>query len=193
MATPLEPFPAPQLRDRPAMILGTLGLLSGLVSAWFGYRIEIDWLQPIARLFLLQSGVLPIGVFFGLAMALGLWGIARSPAYATLAFLVTIYAWSGALHIAIRLQRNADDDVHLIAASLAAGAFGAGLTHLGASAGLPALRRVRAVGATCLVGALFGLLFYAGERHWTDPRALFLLWQPAVAFVIGLGAARASA
>lgn len=177
------------LRDRAAIVLGLLGLVSGVASAWFGYRIEIDWLQRIARVFFLQSGVLPIGVFFGLAMGLGAWLLQRRAGTALLAFIATIYAWSGALHIAIRLQRNADDDVHLIAASLAAGAFGAGLTHVGLSGALPSLRRVGAVAITALVGAVFGLLFYAGERHWVDPRALFLLWQPAVAFAMGLSAA----
>ena len=176
------------LRDRAAIVLGLLGLVSGVASAWTGYRIEIDWLQAVARVFFLQSGVLPIGIYFGLAMGLGAWLLRRHAGTAAVAFFVTIYAWSGALHIAIRLQRNADDDVHLIAASLAAGAFGAALTHVGLSAALPSLRRAGAVAVTALVGAVFGLLFYAGERHVVDPRALFLIWQPAVAFAIGLGA-----
>lgn len=190
MPAPDDLQPVGLVRDRPAMIFGGLGLLAGVASALSGYRLEIDWLQPIARLFALQSGLLPIGVFFALAMGLGLWLVARSLPYALLAFLVTIYAWSGALHIAIRLQRNADDTAHLVAASLAAGAFGAGLTHLGVSGGLPAVRGLRPLLATCAVGAVFGMLFFLGERHVVDPHALFLLWQPAVAFVIGLAAGR---
>lgn len=190
MPAPDMSQPEGMVRDRPAMIFGGLGLLAGVASAISGYRLEIDWLQPVARLFALQSGVLPIGIFFALAIALGLWLVARSLPYALLAFLVTIYAWSGALHIAIRLQRNADDSAHLVAASLAAGAFGAGLTHLGVSGGLPGVRGLRPLLVTCAVGAVFGMLFFLGERRVIDPHALFLLWQPAVAFVIGLAAGR---
>jgi hypothetical protein len=190
MAAPDNSRPERLLRDRPAMIFGALGLLAGIASALCGYRLEIDWLQPVARLFALQSGLLPIGIIFAVAIALAHWLVARSVPYALLALLVTIYAWSGALHIAIRLQRNVDDTAHLLAASLAAGAFGAGLTHLGVSAGLPGVRGVRPVAITCVVGAMFGMLFFLGERRYVDPHALFLLWQPAVAFAIGLAAGR---
>ena len=31
------------------------------------------------------------------------------------------------------------------------------------------------------------MLFYFGERKIIDERLLFFLWQPAVAFAIGLG------
>lgn len=184
------PVAALTLRDRPAIIFGLLGLLSGVLSAFVGYGLEVEWLQPVARLFFLQAGVLPIGVFFALAIGLALWLVARRLPLAILALLATMYAWSGALHVAIRLQRNAGDDAHLIAASLAAGAFGAGFTHLGVSAALPALRTPRNILVVCLVGAVMGMLFYLGERQYVDPRALFLLWQPAVAFVIGLAAGR---
>lgn len=182
--------PALTLRDRPAIIFGVLGLLSGVLSAFVAYGLEVAWLQPIARLFFLQAGVLPVGACFAAAIGVGLWLVTRRPSFGLLAFLATMYAWSGALHIAIRLQRNAGDDAHLIAASLAAGAFGAGFTHFGVSAGLPALRAPLRILFTCLVGAVLGILFYLGERQYVDPRALFLLWQPAVAFVIGLAAGR---
>lgn len=182
--------PALTLRDRPAMIFGLLGLLSGVLSAFIGYGLEVDWLQPIASLFFLKSGVLPVGVFFAAAIGIAVWLVAQRLPIAILALLATLYAWSGALHIAIRLQRNAGDDLHLIAGSLLAGAFGAAFTHLGVSAGMPALRSLRSVLLTSVVGAAMGMLFYIGERKYVDPRALFLLWQPAVAFVIGLAAGR---
>jgi hypothetical protein len=40
---------------------------------------------------------------------------------------------------------------------------------------------------TCAVGALAGLLFFAGERKLLDERILYVVWQPAVAFCIGWG------
>jgi hypothetical protein len=40
---------------------------------------------------------------------------------------------------------------------------------------------------TCAVGAAAGLLFYLGDRNIIDARVLFIVWQPAVAFCIGLG------
>jgi hypothetical protein len=43
---------------------------------------------------------------------------------------------------------------------------------------------------TCVVGAIAGLLFYLGERKYLDERLLFFIWQPAVAFAIGLGLPR---
>jgi hypothetical protein len=92
------------------------------------------------------------------------------------------------VHIAIRAQRHVGDTEHLLAASLAAGAFGAGLTHLGASLALPQLRRWRALAITIAVGAVAALLFYLGERGLIDKRVLFVVWQPAVAFAIGLSA-----
>ena len=78
-------------------------------------------------------------------------------------------------------------DPHLIAASLAAGAVGAGITHAGCAIFAPGLRRPARIAATCIVGALAGLLLYAGQRKWMDERLLFVIWQPAVAFCIGLG------
>jgi hypothetical protein len=34
------------------------------------------------------------------------------------------------------------------------------------------------------------MLFYMGERKIVDERLLYLIWQPAVAFCIGLGLPR---
>jgi hypothetical protein len=33
------------------------------------------------------------------------------------------------------------------------------------------------------------MLFYLGERNYIDPRLLYVVWQPAVAFAIGVGLA----
>jgi hypothetical protein len=118
-------------------------------------------------------------------MAVGAWrGLGRGSAVLVVA-LATLYGWSGAIHIAIRLQRNLGDDVHLIAAGLAAGAFGAGLVGAAFAMFVPALRQPRAWATVCLVGAVAGLLFYAGERGVIDKGALYIVWQTAVAAMIG--------
>lgn len=178
------------LRDGPAILLGALGLVSGVASAVIGADRSLDALQPVAAVFLLQAGLLPIGVCFAVAIGFALWRIAQRPLASLAATILTLYAWSAAVHVAIRTQRNTGDDGHLLAASLAAGAVGAGLTHLAASLALPQLRRVSATAITVATGALLGLLFYCGERGFIDKRALFVIWQPTVAFVIGLAAAR---
>ncbi len=177
------------LRDRPAMILGALGIVSGLLSAVIGVERALPALQPVADVFLLHASLLPIGICFATALLVGLLLLSGRLGLSLLAFVITLYAWSGATHIAIRLQRNAGDDAHLVAASLAAGAFGAGVAHLGASAAVSRLRRPFSLALTVIVGAAFGLFFYFGERGMVDKRVLFMLWQPAVAFVIGLSAA----
>ena len=84
--------------------------------------------------------------------------------------------------------------LHLIAGSLAAGAVGAGITHLGCAVFAVDLRRPPwRIALTCAVGAVSGMLFYLGERKILDERLLFFLWQPAVAFAIGLGLPRQKA
>jgi len=180
------------LRQRPADVLAALGLVSGLLSGFWGAGLELPVLQPLATLFALDAAMLPIGFFYGVAMAIGIAAWARTP-WAAIIVITTIFAWSAALHTAIRLQRNTDGDVYLVAASLCAGAVGAGLTHLGCALFAADLRRPPwRIALTCLVGAVAGLLFYLGERKYVDERVLFFVWQPAVAFCIGLGLPRQS-
>jgi hypothetical protein len=66
---------------------------------------------------------------------------------------------------------------------------GAGLTHLGCALFSRDLRRPMRIAVTCGVGALAGMLFYLGQRKLIDERLLYLVWQPAVAFCIGMGLA----
>jgi hypothetical protein len=180
------------LRQRPADTLAALGLASGLLSGFWGAGLELPILQPLATLFGLDAAMLPIGFFYGVAMAIGIGLWVRKP-WAAIVVITTIYAWSAALHTAIRLQRNTDGDAYLVAASLCAGAVGAGLTHLGCALFAADLRRPWwRIALTCAVGAILGLLFYLGERKYVDERLLFFVWQPAVAFCIGLGLPRQS-
>ena len=174
-------------RHRSALALAGLGLASGVLSASFGLDLEPAWLKPVGRIFFMDAGPVPIGLAFAAAIGLGLWRHTGNAWAVPVLLVTTMYAWSAALQIAIRLQRNADDDPHLIAASLAAGAAGAGLTHLGCALLAPELRRIRAIALTCIAGACAGLLLYAGQRKLIDERLLFVVWQPLVAFCIGCG------
>ena len=174
-------------RERPAVALVVLGLVSGLLSAFIGVNYEFPILWPVGWVFALDHGPVPIGVFFAGAMALGLYQWSRNVWVPPVVFLATMYGWSAAIHTAIRVQRNVGDDAHLIAASVLAGAIGAGLTHLGAAAFIPELRRPARIAITCAVGAVVGLLFLLGERRYIDARVLYVVWQPAVAFAIGMG------
>jgi hypothetical protein len=177
-------------RKRTALAMAGLGLISGLLSATVGYDLEPAWLRPVGAVFFLDAGPVPIGLFFGAAIALGIWLATGSVWALPVVPVVTMYAWSAAIQVAIRLQRTVDDDPHLIAASLAAGAVGAGITHLGCAIFGPELRRPTRIVLTCIVGAVAGLLLYMGQRKWVDDRLLFIVWQPAVAFCIGLGLGR---
>jgi hypothetical protein len=48
-----------------------LGLVSGLLSATVGFDLELPALAPVGWVFLLAPGALPIGFFFGAAIAPG--------------------------------------------------------------------------------------------------------------------------
>ena len=120
------------LRHRPAVLLMGLGLISGSLSAAWGEAFTLGGLQPLGMVFLLDPAALPIGFFYGAALGLGMALAMRKTWAAILVPVTTLYAWSAAVHTAIRLQRNSGDDVHLVAASLGAGAVGAGLTLLAA-------------------------------------------------------------
>jgi hypothetical protein len=167
-----------------------LGLTSGILSATIGYDLELPWLKPVAPIFFLDVGPMPIGFFFGAAVAFGLWMWSGHLWAVPVILVTTMYAWSAAIQLAIRIQRNAGDDPHLIAASLAAGFVGAALTHVGCALFARELRRPARIGLTAFVGASAGLLFYAGERQLIDSRLLFVVWQPLVAACIGAGLGR---
>jgi hypothetical protein len=188
---PAMPFSS-TLRNRPAEMLAVLGLISGSLSAAWGQTYDLEVLQPLAIVFLLAPGALPIGFFYGAALGIGMAAWARKPWAALIVLITSMYAWSAAVHTAVRLQRDRGDDAYLVGASLCAGAVGAGLAHLGCALFSAELRRPWRIALTCAVGAVAGMLFYMGERKIIDERLLYLLWQPAVAFCIGLGLPRQS-
>jgi hypothetical protein len=83
------------VRDRPAGTLAALGLVSGALSAAWGQSLEFEVLQPLALVFFLAPGALPIGFFYGAAIGLGMAAWARKPWAAIVLLATTIYAWSG--------------------------------------------------------------------------------------------------
>lgn len=176
-------------QEQPAVVMAALGLVSGLLSA-LAFDSEPTWLAPVGRVFFLEPGPTLIGIYYGVAVALGIWSRAGNNWALPVLLVTTMYAWSAAIQTAIRTQRNTGDDLNLILASLAAGAVGAGLTHLGCALFETELRRPWRIALSCAVGAIAGLLFYLGERKFIDERLLFVVWQPAVSFCIGLGLAR---
>jgi len=177
-------------RNRPAEILAALGLVSGFLSAGWGQAFTLEALRPVAFVFFLDPAMMPNGFFFGTAVGVGVAVWARKAWVVPVLVVTTMYAWSAAIHTAVRLQRDTGDDPHLIAGSLGAGAVGAALTHLGCALFSSELRRPWRIALTCAVGTIAGLLFYMGERKMLDDRLLYLVWQPAVAFCIGLGLSR---
>jgi len=176
--------------SRPPLLMAALGLLSGLLSAWFGFGFEPPWLAAVGRVFFLDAGLVPIGALFAAAVGVGL-AIATARALVLpVAAVATLYAWSAAIHAATSIITDTSDDVRLIVGCLTAGALGAAITHAGGALVLATLRRFSSLAVTTAVGAVLGLLYYAGERNWLDGRLLFVIWQPATAYAIGAGLSR---
>jgi hypothetical protein len=175
--------------QRADLSMAGLGLLSGILSVSWGTSREIGtaWLEPVALVFGLAPELLPIGLFFGAVVGLSVWRWTGRRLAVPVVIVTTMYAWSAAIQVAIRTQRHVDDDPHLIAASLGAGAVGAGITHLGCAVFARELRRPMRIALTVAVGAVAGMLLYLGQRKYVDERLLYLIWQPAVAFAIGMG------
>jgi hypothetical protein len=173
-------------RLRPAAVLAALGLVSGILSAWFGATFEPAWLKQLGHVFFVEGSMVPIGVFYGVALVAGAWLVTGLRTVPVL-LLTTLYAWSAAIYTATGVITTSNNDVRLILGSLAAGAVGAGLTHLGCALLFAELRDLRRMAVTIAIGALVALLYYAGERDIVDIRWLFVIWQPAVAACIGAG------
>jgi hypothetical protein len=176
--------------------MAALGLGSGILSAAVGFEARIDVLDVPGRFFFLSAEMMPIGLFFAAVIAFGIaaW---EQPAWAPpVTFVITMYAWSAAIQTAIWMHRiGGGDATHTgpLLAGFFAGLVGAALTHLAAALFARDLRDSSHVLRTCLVGAVVGLLFYLGSRSIIDARILFVAWQPAVAYCIGLGLARKAA
>ena len=119
---------------------GRSGLVSGAVSAAWGQYFSLEPLQPLAPVSCSTPApcrsASSSGLPWGSAWPCDAQAVGGDPVLIT-----TMYAWSAAVHTAVRLQRNSGDDPYLIAASLCAGALGAALTQLGCSLFARELRR----------------------------------------------------
>ena len=175
--------------ERPALTLAALGLISGILSATLGFMFEPEWLDPVAKLFWLEPGMVPIGVFYGVALGLGLALCTGRQWAAPLVLVTTMIAWSAAIHTAIAIVKLGDgtpDAPRNLLAGVAAGAVGAALTHLGMTPVAAGLRRFAGLGLTTAAGTLCGALYCLEEMHLIPSRTLYIVWQPAVAWCIGL-------
>ena len=179
-------------REHPPLVLAGLGLLSGILSAIIGFEVRVNLLDWPGSLFFLSAEMMPIGLFFAavMAFAIAAW---ESPAWAPIiTFIGTLYAWSAAIQTALFAHKVGGGDAsHAgpLLAGVLAGLVGAALTHLSVALFAHELfDRTHAL-RTCLVGAIAGTLFYFGSRNLIDARILFVVWQPAVAYAIGLGLA----
>jgi hypothetical protein len=179
-------------RDRPAAILAVFGAISGVLSATLGFMFEPPWLEPVARLFYLEAGMMPIGLFFGVALGLGLaFCTGRLWAF-PLVLITTLIAWSAAIHTAQSIAGIGEagtNHARNLVSGLAAGAIGAALTYAGSIPVSAALRRPAGIALATVVGGVCGLLFWLGELHVISDRLLYIVWQPAVAACIGLALA----
>jgi hypothetical protein len=181
-------------RDRPAPVIAGLGLISGVVSASVGFELRIEALDWPGTLFFLSAEMMPIGLCFAAVMAFAI-AVHTAPGWAPIVtFIGTLYAWSAAIQTALWMHKvGGGDSSHAgpLLAGVSAGLVGAALTYLSVALFAPSLRAWKEAARTCLVGAVAGLLFYFGSRNIIDARILFLVWQPAVAYCIGLGLAGA--
>jgi hypothetical protein len=180
------------LRVRPELALTAFALISGIFSGVFGTMFEPAWLDPIARLFALSSGMMPIGLAFGVALGLGLSLCSGRQWALPWMILVVLIAWSAATNLAVwivQVGEGGTDNLRNVLAGLGAGAVGALLTHAGATLVSPRLRRLPAIALTTGVGCIAGVIFALGERSIVPPGTLYVIWQPAVAYCMGMAMA----
>jgi hypothetical protein len=180
------------------LAMAALGLVSGIATVGLltsGDAIVeyLKWLDLLAIPFGFShpgGGPFLMGLFFCAAVAAGVWLATANPWSIPVLLITTMYAWSAAIQVAGKLLVASGDGLYLIAASLAAGAVGAGITHLGCALFSRELRRPAWIVLTIIVGALAGMLLYASQHKYVGEWLLYIVWQPVVAFAIGLGLER---
>lgn len=177
-------------RRQPQLVMGALGFVSGVASGVIGFDFGPEWIKPAASALFIEHSMVPIGLLFAVAVALGMWLVTGKAWAIPVVVVATLYAWSGAIHTAIRLQTNEGGGVRLLLAGMAAGLVGALITHLGCAIIARELRDWRRIALTAGVGALAATLYYVTEREILPVPVLFLVWQPAVAVAIGRALAR---
>ena len=138
--------------------LAALGLISGLLSGSSGAGLELAGAAAAGSAILSGSRHAADRLLLRRRDGDRHGRFGRASRGRRLVVVTTIYAWSAAIHTAIRLQRNTGDDAHLIAASLCAGAVGSRPDALG-------LRAVRSRPAPPLVAHRADLRRRRRRRH----------------------------
>ena len=172
---------------RPAiLILAALGILSGLLGT-FGLDVGIGD-APHPGIYMVLAGV-----WFGMVVGFGVWRWGnRSWTAAAVALVATWASWEIAVNLALQISENwlkvmsVPNTLRLYVAGFVAGGVGAFLTWAGAAISLASLKDMPVALLVAATGAVFGLLL-----PWTNstdsPAILLVLWQCAVAGVIGYG------
>ncbi len=190
-ALPFSPIPdagdLPRFARHPASVLGALGILTGLMSSALQGPVIGD-ATTAPRLVVYMPAV---GLWFGLAIAYGVWRWGEeSPRAALFAFAGTWIGWQIAANLAIQLDQvwlksaGLDEAARFWIEAPLAGAAGALFTWAGAAIAFAPLRRAAFAFLIVAAGTLAGLLL-----PWSAgidiAAALFVPWQGLVAAVLG--------
>jgi hypothetical protein len=174
--------------------MAAFGLASGIATAVLSAKSDavgpyLQWLGPVGALFGLDPpSMMLAGIFFGAAVAAGVWLATANPWCIPVLLIATTYAWSAALRAGTKVvDWLGSGDLGVLAACLAGGAVGAGLTSLACALFSRDLRRPAWIALAVAVGAVAGLIYFASHHRYVGDWLLYVVWQPAVAFAIGWG------
>ena len=178
----------------PAVLLGALGAISGVLSAVVpGPAFGTELLPANLALYMVLAGF-----WFGLVIGYGVFRFAsRTSAAVSGTLLGTWLAWEVAVNIAFQLDDNwlklagLPEPTRTYISGFIAGEIGALLTWAAAASFSPQLRQPLAAIAIGTAGALFGLLLHLAMSR-DMPAILFVPWQVAVAAAFGYFLAKPS-
>jgi hypothetical protein len=200
-------LPRPPARARTVLIMGGVGLLTGILSSLPSPLPDLRLEDP--EILINAEGIpLHAGIAFGGGMAIMVWLWAnRDIGKCLLAMALMLMGWLAAVNTAndvmsavvsselfgtVEGAKANREVVGWVLAGLVGGAIGGGLTAFGAGIAAASIRRPEAWSLIVLAGAVFGLLLYPAAD--LDLIALLLVpWQSAVAACIGYGLTRAVA
>lgn len=202
-----KPGPLKSLHNRPPLLLGLLGALSGTISALLPERVG-DALKPLGDLLFLDGTIVHPALLFAPVIGYGVWtfggldGARRRMVATVIVLLAAVAGWSVAVTIAVNLHSLKIAAAWLpsdaLIPGIAAGAAGAAMVFLGGAMAVPVLRSVHVWAPGVAIGAIAGLLLLpAGLSSSYDllgPLALLAIWQASVAawFGCALAAGRSS-
>ena len=178
---------SPSAMRHPAAILGALGALSGLLSAFVpGPALGTEVLPGNLALYMVLAGF-----WFGLVIGYGVFSFANRTGAAVSGTLIgTWLAWEVAVNVALQLDDNwlklagLPEPMRTYISGFIAGEIGALITWAAAAAHSPQLRQPHAAIMVGTAGALLGLLLPLSISS-DIPAILFVPWQAAVAATLG--------